>query len=195
MNGNITRQLRPSFTDEYAIDKKGNIQALLQQEERQARDNASIVMERIMANSGPDKKVTSDDKQTKYWTLSLDQCHYWICYWQSARNHSAYGKSLRKWDMKGEGGGCLCYVIGLDFHVSTITAHCRHAWSFWIQGHVIGKCIQVLSTTFACSCYSGASWWQDQEIQGQEESIEWINATRQCRKFSNINQWIIQWWR
>ena len=39
------------------IDKKGNIQALLQQEERQARENASIVMERIMANSGPDKKV------------------------------------------------------------------------------------------------------------------------------------------
>lgn len=66
MNGNITRQLQPSFTDEYAIDKKGNIQALLQQEERQARDNASIVMERIMANSGPDKKVTSDDKQTMY---------------------------------------------------------------------------------------------------------------------------------
>ncbi|CDS05870.1 hypothetical protein LRAMOSA08398 [Lichtheimia ramosa] len=39
-------------------DKKGNIQALLQQEERQARDNASIVMERIMANSGPDKKIS-----------------------------------------------------------------------------------------------------------------------------------------
>lgn len=122
MNGNITRQLQPSFTDEYAIDKKGNIQALLQQEERQARDNASIVMERIMANSGPDKKVTSDDKQTKYWTLSLDQCHYWICYRQSARNHSAYGKSLRKWDIKGGGGGCLCYVIGFRF--PCINHHC-----------------------------------------------------------------------
>lgn len=56
-NGLITRHLGPRFHWWICIDKKGNIQTLLQQEERQARENASIVMERIMANSGPDKKV------------------------------------------------------------------------------------------------------------------------------------------
>ena len=39
------------------LDKKSNLQALLQHEEKQSRENAHKVMEKIMANSGPDKKV------------------------------------------------------------------------------------------------------------------------------------------
>ncbi|KAI7859791.1 hypothetical protein BDC45DRAFT_563833 [Circinella umbellata] len=39
-------------------DKKSNLQALLQHEEKQSRENAHKVMEKIMANSGPDKKIS-----------------------------------------------------------------------------------------------------------------------------------------
>ncbi|KAI8149531.1 hypothetical protein BJV82DRAFT_588402 [Fennellomyces sp. T-0311] len=39
-------------------DKKSNLQALLQHEERQSRENASRVMEKIMANSGPEKRIS-----------------------------------------------------------------------------------------------------------------------------------------
>ncbi|KAI9318022.1 hypothetical protein BX666DRAFT_1832619, partial [Dichotomocladium elegans] len=38
-------------------DKKGNIQSILQQEERMSRENASKVMEKIMTNTSPEKKI------------------------------------------------------------------------------------------------------------------------------------------
>lgn len=44
----------------YIPEKKGfSLQSLLQHEEKQSRENASRVMEKIMASSGPDKKVSS----------------------------------------------------------------------------------------------------------------------------------------
>ncbi|KAI9497505.1 hypothetical protein BDB00DRAFT_804859 [Zychaea mexicana] len=39
-------------------DKRSNLQALLQHEEQQSRENAHKVMEKIMTNSGPDKKIS-----------------------------------------------------------------------------------------------------------------------------------------
>lgn len=77
------------------VDKKANLQSLLQHEEKQSRDNAHKVMERIMADSGPEKKVCLSIPSDT-WHLSCLLISVFYSYRYSSRSVSLLSSSLAR---------------------------------------------------------------------------------------------------